>query len=90
MRGPNVPKIAFLISDGRTQDYPEDSNQAAKLRAVGVDVWSYGLGEYVAIEQLINVTGDPNKVVTRKNYPHLKELFEQFKATEVCQKVQSE
>uniref|UniRef100_A0A915J234 VWFA domain-containing protein n=1 Tax=Romanomermis culicivorax TaxID=13658 RepID=A0A915J234_ROMCU len=86
MRPGDVPKIAFLISDGRTQDYPDDTNQAVRLRSYGVDVWSYGLGEYVAIEELINVTGDANKVVTRKNYPHLKELFEPFKGVEICEK----
>lgn len=87
MRDSSVPKIAFLISDGRTQDYPEDIVQSAKLRDLGVNIWAYGLGEYVAIEQLINITADPAKVVTRKNYPHLKELFEPYKATEICQEV---
>lgn len=87
MRGSNVPKVAFLISDGRTQDYPEDNIQSAKLRSMGVDVWAYGLGEYVAIEELINVTNDANKVVTRKNYPLLKQLFDQYKGVEVCEEV---
>lgn len=81
-----MPTIAFIVSDGRTQDYPADSVQSAKMRSLGIDVWAYGTGEFVAIEELVNLTNDANKVVTRTNYHHLTELFSPYKSVEVCEK----
>lgn len=57
------------------------------MRASGIDIWAYGTGEYVAIEELVNLTADANKIVTRKNYQHLVELFSPFKDVEVCEKI---
>ena len=58
MRGPNVKKILFLLSDGRTHDYPLDAiNSRALRRAVdNLDIWAYGTGDYVAMNELLNIT----------------------------------
>lgn len=57
MRGLNVPKILYLLSDGRTHDFPKDSEMADQLRKVpNLEIWAYGTGEYVAMYELSNIT----------------------------------
>ncbi len=57
MRGPEVPKLVFLLSDGRTHDFPYDEIFASRMRAVHhVDIWAYGTGDYVAMGELVNIT----------------------------------
>lgn len=64
MRGPSVPKILYLLSDGRTHDFPMDSEMAEQIRKriPSIEVWAYGTGEYVAWTALANIT----KVSTSK------------------------
>lgn len=89
MRGPEVPKLVFLLSDGRTHDYPEDKIQADRIRTDfhPIDIWAYGTGDYVAIGELINITRNPDKIVTNKNLHRIAELFAEYKGTEVCKEV---
>lgn len=58
MRPSHVPKIIYLLSDGRTHDYPKDREMADLLRQriSNVDIYAYGTGEYVAISELIAIT----------------------------------
>ncbi len=44
MRGKEVPTLVFLLSDGRTHDYPEDKVQADRIRHDfhPIDFWAYG------------------------------------------------
>lgn len=66
MRGPNVKKIAFLLSDGRTHDFPKDAIESEQMRHAipNLDIWAYGTGEFVAMNELINIT----KVYTFNNF----------------------
>ncbi len=45
MRGKEIPKIAFLLSDGRTHDHPLDKIWAEKIRQTipGLQFWAYGI-----------------------------------------------
>ena len=53
----NVRRILFLLSDGRSTDYPEDVKWATKLREDrGIEFYSYGLGEYIDWRILRQVT----------------------------------
>ncbi|VDK66536.1 unnamed protein product [Gongylonema pulchrum] len=63
MRPSYVPKIIYLLSDGRTHDYPKDTEMADLLRQQidNSDIYAYGTGEYVAISELTAIT----KVTTR-------------------------
>lgn len=58
MRSSNVPKIVYLLSDGRTHDYPKDAEMSDLMRRKipNVDIWAYGTGDYVAWNELINIT----------------------------------
>lgn len=58
MRPSNVRKIIYLLSDGRTHDYPKDTEFADLLRQQidNIDIYAYGTGEYVAMNELIAIT----------------------------------
>lgn len=58
MRPSNVPKIIYLLSDGRTHDYPKHVEIAdlIRQRIRNVDIYAYGTGEYVAISELLAIT----------------------------------
>ncbi|VDM25595.1 unnamed protein product [Toxocara canis] len=88
MRPSNVPKIVYLLSDGRTHDFPKDAEMADLMRRQipNVDIWAYGTGEYVAMSELVNITRDPRKIVTNQNLDDLEPMFDQWRGTEVCEK----
>ncbi|KAI1721088.1 von willebrand factor type A domain-containing protein [Ditylenchus destructor] len=88
VRPANVPKIVYLLSDGRTHDFPKDSEMADEMRhrIPNIDIWAYGTGEYVAMSELIKITKDESKIVTNKNLDKLEPLFDQWHGTEVCDK----
>ncbi|VDK29416.1 unnamed protein product, partial [Anisakis simplex] len=86
MRPGTVPKIVYLLSDGRTHDYPKDVEMSELMRSQipNLDIWAYGTGEYVAMNELINITRDPSKIVTNQNLDDLEPMFDQWRGTEVC------
>ncbi|VDK86223.1 unnamed protein product [Litomosoides sigmodontis] len=89
MRPSNVPKIIYLLSDGRTHDYPKDREMADLLRQQisNVDIYAYGTGEYVAISELIAITKDSKKIVTNQNLKDLEPMFDRWRGTEVCEEL---
>uniref|UniRef100_A0A914YXT9 Uncharacterized protein n=1 Tax=Panagrolaimus superbus TaxID=310955 RepID=A0A914YXT9_9BILA len=88
MRDSSVPKIVYLLSDGRTHDYPKDAEMSdlMRKRVPNVDIWAYGTGDYVAMPELLNITKDVAKIITNKNLEKLEGLFDQWKGIEVCEK----
>lgn len=58
MRPFDVPKVVYLLSDGRTHDFPKDAEMADLMRRQipNVHIWAYGTGEYVAMSELLNIT----------------------------------
>lgn len=88
MRDASVPKIVFLLSDGRTADYPKDLEFSAAMRRAipNLSIWAYGTGDYVAIEELANMTGSYEKIVTNKNLTQLEPMFDAYKGIEICEK----
>lgn len=58
IRPPMVPKIVFLLSDGRTHDFPSDSEMAEKLRQriSNSDIWAYGKGAGIG-QKWVNLYG---------------------------------
>jgi hypothetical protein len=92
---PGVPTIVFIVSDGRTYDSPRNLDEiaAAKIKGKGIPIWAYGTGQYVAIEELIDLTGDPKMVFSKstqtqvkKNYKDMLKFFSDYKSEEVCEK----
>ncbi|KAM3723755.1 Cuticlin-6 [Dirofilaria immitis] len=89
MRSPHISKIIYLLSDGRTHDYPKDMEMADLLRQQidNIDIYAYGTGEYVAMNELIAITKDPKKIVTNQNLEDLEPIFDRWKGTEICEKL---
>ncbi|CAD5221877.1 unnamed protein product [Bursaphelenchus xylophilus] len=89
MRDASVRKVVFLLSDGRTHDFPKDSIAADQLRnqIPNVSIWAYGTGEYVAMNELINITKDESKIITNKNLSLIEPLFDFWHGVEVCEKI---
>uniref|UniRef100_A0A7E4ZWU6 VWFA domain-containing protein n=1 Tax=Panagrellus redivivus TaxID=6233 RepID=A0A7E4ZWU6_PANRE len=87
MRDSSVPKIVYLLSDGRTHDYPKDAEMSDLMRRQirNLDIWAYGTGEYVAMPELLNITKDAKKIITNKNLNELEPLFDSWKGIEVCE-----
>ncbi|KAI6201597.1 hypothetical protein M3Y96_00859100 [Aphelenchoides besseyi] len=88
LRGPNVKKIVFLLSDGRTHDFPKDAiaSEAMRRSIENLSIYAYGTGEYVAMNELINITKDETKIITNKNLTLIEPLFEFWHGIEVCEK----
>ncbi|KAL3118531.1 hypothetical protein niasHT_000296 [Heterodera trifolii] len=82
-----VPKIVFLLSDGRTHDFPTDSEMAEKLRkkVSNSDIWAYGTGEYVALAELMKITKNESKIITNKNLDKIEPMFAPWHGVEVCE-----
>ncbi|CAJ0598603.1 unnamed protein product [Cylicocyclus nassatus] len=89
MRDANVPKILYLLSDGRTHDYPKDWEMADVVRKTipNIDIWAYGTGEYVATPALVNYTRDASKIVTNANLNRLEPQFDPFHGVEICETI---
>ncbi|GMT18616.1 hypothetical protein PFISCL1PPCAC_9913, partial [Pristionchus fissidentatus] len=89
VRDSSVPKVLYLLSDGRTHDYPKDNEQIEVLRRQipNLDIFAYGTGEYVAMPALLNYTQSAKKIVTSKNLNDLEPMFNPWKGTEICDKV---
>lgn len=85
MRGPDVQKMVFLLSDGRTNDHPKDYQGGQAIRERGIDLYSYGTGKYVAVEELWEITKDKKKVFTQSNYNDLKQFFQQYAGVQRCE-----
>jgi hypothetical protein len=92
MRDSSVPKIIYLLSDGRTHDYPRDFELADTLRSriPNLSIYAYGTGEYVALPALLNYTRDERKIITNKNLIELEPQFDRWRGTEVCEKMPGE
>jgi hypothetical protein len=88
MRGPHVKKICFLLSDGRTHDFPNDAFFSEQMRksTPNLDIWAYGTGDFVAMNELKNITKDESKIITNKNLDRLEPLFDFWHGVEICEK----
>ncbi|CAP28695.2 Protein CBG09096 [Caenorhabditis briggsae] len=87
LRDGTVPKIVYLLSDGRTHDYPKDWQMSDVLRREipNIDIWAYGTGDYVAMAALANYTQSEQKIVTNQNLQKLEPQFEKYHGTEICE-----
>ncbi|XGW16025.1 hypothetical protein V3C99_001460 [Haemonchus contortus] len=91
MRDANVPKILYLLSDGRTHDYPKDWEMANLVRRSipNIDIWAYGTGNYVAWPALLNYTQDASRIITNANLDKLESIFNPFHGVEICEQIPS-
>lgn len=90
-RGPEVPKVVFLLSDGRTAptDYDLAESMPSVLRGMfprGVlDIFVYGTGEHVAMTDLRRYVDEERKMVTSQTIERIELLFDDFKGHEICE-----
>ncbi|VDL84595.1 unnamed protein product [Nippostrongylus brasiliensis] len=91
LRGNDVPKILYLLSDGRTHDFPKDWEMANVVRKTipNIDIWAYGTGNYVAMTALVNYTQDATRIITNANLNKLESLFDPYHGVEICEKIPS-
>ncbi|XP_074661576.1 matrilin-1-like [Tubulanus polymorphus] len=72
-RPDKVPQIAFVITDGNSQQ-PDDTAKQAKLtRAAGIDIYAIGVGGGISDKELLNIAGTREKVLLVDDYDHLVE-----------------
>ncbi|CAJ0578546.1 unnamed protein product, partial [Mesorhabditis spiculigera] len=83
----SVPKVLFLLSDGRTHDFPMDFEIVEDLRRSHprLEIWAYGTGEYVAMTALLNYTRNADKIVTNSNLDKLEDMFAPWHGIEICE-----
>ncbi|KAM7421652.1 hypothetical protein PAMA_015686 [Pampus argenteus] len=75
-----ISQNLVLITDGDSQDDVEDA--ADSLRALGVEVFAIGVGDYHRLE-LLQITGTPDKIFTVQNFKSLETIKDKlFK--EIC------
>jgi Mg-chelatase subunit ChlD len=87
MRGPEVPKVLFILSDGRTHDWPKDWQMADEIRRriPGIEMWAYGTGEYYAESALLNYTRDVNKIAREWSLEEdIQRIFADFAGRTIC------
>ncbi|KAK6055021.1 von Willebrand factor type A domain protein [Cooperia oncophora] len=91
MRDANVPKILYILSDGRTHDYPKDWEMANVVRRSipNVDIWAYGTGNYVAMPALLNYTQSASRIITNANLNTLESIFDPYHGIEICEQIPS-
>jgi uncharacterized protein YegL len=91
--GLKVDRVLFLLSDGRSRDYPLDVQAAKNLREQKrVKLYAFGLGEFIDWAVLREVvTGSHfdgyNQVVNSGNLTNGLDWFTPYKGTEVCEEV---
>ncbi|KAM7382826.1 hypothetical protein PAMP_002532 [Pampus punctatissimus] len=75
-----ISQNLVLITDGDSQDDVEDA--ANSLRALGIEVFAIGVGDYHRLE-LLQITGTPDKIFTVQNFESLETINDKlFK--EIC------
>lgn len=88
-RGPEVPKIVFLLTDGRVGDRELAESMPNVLRNMfpkGVlKIFAYGTGDYPAMQDLLFYVDGPELIITAKNQNRLEPLFADFKGVEICE-----
>jgi uncharacterized protein YegL len=89
----NVKRILFLLSDGRSTDYPQDKLNAEILRKEkNIELYAFGLGEYIDWAVLREVVSGSRRegylhVVNSRNVSATTEWFNPWKGVEICEEV---
>lgn len=87
----NVKRIIFLLSDGRSTDYPLDKEVAVKLRnEKRIELFAFGLGEYIDWATLREVTSGSRfegytHIVNSRNVSAISSWFSPWKGVEICE-----
>ncbi|VDI75762.1 Hypothetical predicted protein [Mytilus galloprovincialis] len=81
---PGVPKIAIVITDGKSQDKTKTCEAAKRLRDSGVKVFAIGIGNTIDWSEILCITIDSFSIRVR-NFAALKsKSFRKRIATEAC------
>lgn len=82
----NVPKVAVVITDGRSSDTIKTAKAARVARERGIHLFSIGVGTKFDRKELNNIGNKPSKeyVFTVNNYSALKNILNKF-AVKTCQ-----
>jgi collagen type VI alpha len=82
----NVPKVAVVITDGRSTDTIKTAKAARDARELGIHLFSIGVGNKFDRKELENIGNKPSKdfVFTVDNYSALNNILNVF-AVKTCQ-----
>jgi Mg-chelatase subunit ChlD len=79
---PGVPNIAIVVTDGRSNNRPSTLAEAAKAKALGIEVFSVGVGAGVDVSELNAIASDPDAghVMTVTDFSKLQQIQSAFAA----------
>ncbi|XP_074663110.1 matrilin-1-like isoform X2 [Tubulanus polymorphus] len=73
-RGPEVPKIAFVITDGNSQETYWTLDEATLLKSTGVKLFAIGVGKNVSDFELKNIASGADFILAVENYDKLLDI----------------
>ncbi|KAK7087521.1 collagen alpha-5(VI) chain-like isoform X2 [Littorina saxatilis] len=73
-----APKIVIVLTDGNSQRRSWTKQQAAEARAENITIFAVGVGRSVSQTELLNIAGDPERVIQANSYDDLKNVKEQL------------
>ncbi|XP_025091015.1 collagen alpha-5(VI) chain-like isoform X2 [Pomacea canaliculata] len=68
-----APKFAVVLTDGNSQRTEYTKQQAALARAENITMFALGVGKAVKEQELLNIAGDPSRVLRADSYSELDE-----------------
>ena len=57
---PNARKVLFVITDGRSDNPTDTTNQANAAQSANIEVFAFGIGSGPNIDELNNIASDPD------------------------------
>lgn len=76
-------QVVVVVTDGHSQDDPVPA--AEDLRKNGVIVLAVGIGEYVNMDELLEITKDPAKTFRNDSLEKFEDTFRKIAVGEVCE-----
>lgn len=73
----------MVVTDGHSQDDPVPA--AEELRKTGIIVLAVGIGEYVNMDELVDITKDVTKTFRNDSLDKFEETFRKIAVGEECQ-----
>ena len=64
----NVKQICVVLTDGNSQDTQKTADQAHITREAGIEMFAIGVGHHVSEDELRNIAGSDNNVMSVSNY----------------------
>nr|AKV63179.1 P-U4 [Pinctada fucata] len=80
-----APTLGIVFTDGISKNPTETKKEAELLRDIGTKVYSVGISFKINDEELLDISGDPSRVIKIRTFKELKKRLNSF-VTLVCPK----